>query len=143
MDIVDTLTKLGFPTEVEEGDIVVEVTPDRPDIFMYEGVVRVVREYHGAEPKKYVFRSKRGVVNRGVKQRPYIAAALVEGVDVGERDLVYLMNAQEKLHETIGRKRKKVAIGIHDANDISLPIEYVESEDVQFVPLGYEKRMSA
>ncbi|KPN29852.1 phenylalanine--tRNA ligase beta subunit [Halolamina pelagica] len=47
-------------------------------------------------------------------ERPYVAGAVVRGVDLDEDALDSLIQLQEKLHATMGRKRAKGAIGIHD-----------------------------
>ncbi|MEA3558362.1 MAG: phenylalanine--tRNA ligase subunit beta, partial [Candidatus Thermoplasmatota archaeon] len=69
--------------------------------------------------------------------RPVIGAAYITGVTIDERTLLSIMNLQEKLHITVGRKRKKVAIGIHDADPIKPPFRYqaADPEEVEFVPL--------
>ena len=48
------------------------------------------------------------------------------------------MEVQEKLHLTLGRKRKKVSIGIHDFDHVKPPFTYkaVDPESIQFIPLG-------
>jgi phenylalanyl-tRNA synthetase beta chain len=53
------------------------------------------------------------------------------------------MDVQEKLHLTLGRKRKKVSIGIHDFDNVKPPFTYaaVDPESVQFIPLGMNDYM--
>jgi len=46
--------------------------------------------------------------------RPCVTGAVVRGVDLDEDALDSLIQLQEKLHATMGRKRAKGAIGIHD-----------------------------
>jgi phenylalanyl-tRNA synthetase beta chain len=53
------------------------------------------------------------------------------------------MNIQEVLHETIGRKRRKVAVGVHDFDKIKPPIKYVGvSREEKIIPLGHSEEMS-
>jgi hypothetical protein len=47
-------------------------------------------------------------------ERPYVTGAVVREVDLDEDALDSLIQLQEKLHATMGRKRAKGAIGIHD-----------------------------
>ncbi len=47
-------------------------------------------------------------------ERPYVTGAVVRGVDLDDAALDSLIQLQEKLHATMGRKRAKGAIGIHD-----------------------------
>ncbi|MBN1539848.1 MAG: phenylalanine--tRNA ligase subunit beta, partial [Candidatus Thermoplasmatota archaeon] len=84
-------------------------------------------------------------VDPGVlKVRPVIGAAYLEGVSIDENTLISIMNLQEKLHITVGRKRRKVAIGIHDAGPIRSPFRYwaAKPEEVEFVPLQKEGNWS-
>jgi phenylalanyl-tRNA synthetase beta chain len=55
-----------------------------------------------------------------------------------------LMELQEKLHLTIGRKRVKVAIGVHDLDKVTPPFVYkgAEPDSISFVPLAKEERMT-
>ncbi|VVC71679.1 Phenylalanine--tRNA ligase beta subunit [uncultured archaeon] len=55
-----------------------------------------------------------------------------------------LMQLQEKLHDTLGRKRRKVAIGVHDLDQVVFPIKFaaVPRESVRFVPLDFETELS-
>jgi phenylalanyl-tRNA synthetase beta chain len=52
---------------------------------------------------------------------------------------------QEKLHATIGRNRKKAAIGIYPLEKITLPITYEARKpaDIKFIPLEFEKELNA
>ncbi|MCH8329751.1 MAG: hypothetical protein IIB81_05180 [Nanoarchaeota archaeon] len=55
-----------------------------------------------------------------------------------------IIEIQEKLHLTIGRKRKKLAIGIYPLEKIKLPITFkaLEPDKIKFIPLDSEKEMS-
>ncbi|MDH4123774.1 MAG: phenylalanine--tRNA ligase subunit beta, partial [Thermoplasmata archaeon] len=54
-----------------------------------------------------------------------------------------VMDLQEKLHITVGRNRKKVAIGIHDFDTVKPPFLYtaVKPHDVKFFPLQGSREM--
>ncbi|NHX36960.1 phenylalanine--tRNA ligase subunit beta [Halolamina sp. R1-12] len=110
---------LEFEGETEDGDLQFEFAPDRLDRLSVEGVARSLRYHYGDD---------RGVdvpdtndaewtiqVDESVPdERPYVAGAVVRGVDLDEDALDSLIQLQEKLHATMGRKRAKGAIGIHD-----------------------------
>jgi len=110
---------LEFEGETEDGDLQFEFAPDRLDRLSVEGVARSLRYQYGDD---------RGVdvpsindaewtieVDESVPaERPYVAGAVVRGVDLDEDALDSLIQLQEKLHATMGRKRAKGAIGIHD-----------------------------
>jgi len=55
-----------------------------------------------------------------------------------------LIDIQEKLHMTVGRKRKKLAIGVYPLEKIKLPITYkaMEPDKIKFIPLESDKEMS-
>jgi len=110
---------MEFEGETEDGDLQFEFAPDRLDRLSVEGVARSLRYHYGDD---------RGVdvpdtndaewtiqVDPSVPaERPYVAGAVVRGVDLDEDALDSLIQLQEKLHATMGRKRAKGAIGIHD-----------------------------
>lgn len=125
-------------------EIELEITPDRPDFYGVEGIAKAIRDFIGLPSKHYKISSKPIEVRvEKVKIRPFVACALATNVKL-DNDLVkYLMNLQEVLATTIGRKRKKVAIGLHDYGKIKGQIVYREAlPQEEFVPLGYETKMS-
>lgn len=137
--------EVEFP---EEGLIEVEVNPDRPDMYVGEGVARAVKGLLGVErgwrPPETV---DSGLTLRvdDVPKRPYIAAAVVYNVNVDEEFMEELIQFQEKLHETVGRRRRKVAIGFHDLEKLpSRELSYrLASLETRFKPLDYPMEMTA
>ena len=127
-EAIDTLTMLGFPTEkTEDGSLNVEVTPNRPDALSVEGIARALLCYLKGEPVSY------SIGDSGVEMavdasvtavRPYFGGAVVKGATFNDSALRSIMQLQEKLHETLGRKRRKVAIGIHDMDKVRAPFRY-------------------
>jgi len=147
-EAIDTLTMLGFPTEkMETGELNVEVTPNRPDALSVEGLARALRIYLKGEPATYSIGDS-GVeltVDASVTAvRPYFGGAVVKGVTFNDSTVRSIMQLQEKLHETLGRKRRKVAIGIHDMDRVAPPFRYFACgrEDVRFVPLESTESMT-
>jgi len=121
----------------------IEFFPDRPDLYSVEGVARALRGYLGLETglKEYPITDSdvKLIVDPTVNEvRPYIVSGLVRGVTMTDFFIQSLMDMQEKLHLTLGRKRAKMAIGVHDFRDITPPFTYkaVDPESIQFVPLG-------
>lgn len=147
-DVINGLNELGAPAdEVEGGALDVEVTPDRPDLLSIEGLARALSFYYEKEGlRKYTAEKRENfvVVDKSVKDvRPYIVMAKVVGVKPSEEVFLSLIQLQEKLHDTLGRKRKKVAIGVHDGDKVVFPIVYKAVEDIVFTPLEFDRRMSA
>jgi len=90
------------------------------------------------------------VVDASLEQvRPVILGAVVRGVDNGanheENDafIQALMDHQEKLHFSIGRRRKRASIGVHDLSTLAPPFRVTTvPETYTFVPLAMTERMS-
>ncbi len=147
-ELVENVRMLGADLKDASGEeILVEFFPDRPDLYSVEGVVRAIKQYLGrGEKKKYAVNdgAERIVVEPNVKDvRPYIVAAVVRNVNVDELMIKSMMDFQEKLHITVGRKRKKVAIGLHDYDKVKGPFTYTtKDENFSFVPLGFEHEMT-
>ncbi|MCE4603522.1 MAG: phenylalanine--tRNA ligase subunit beta [Aeropyrum sp.] len=143
-ELEEALFRLKCETEVSDGGeyIEVEVNPDRPDMYIAEGIARAVKGIIGAEkgwePIPLGDSGVRLVADR-VPSRPIIAAAVVYGVDIDEEYLEELIQFQEKLHESVGRRRVKVAIGFHDLSKLpSREVRYTElGLDTVMRPLGY------
>jgi len=147
-EAIGTLTMLGFPTEeLADGGLNVEVTPNRPDALCVEGIARALNSYKSGKPPKYTVGKPKVnvVVDKSVSDvRPVFGCAAVLNVKMTESLLRSLMQLQEKLHETLGRKRRKVAIGIHDMDKVVPPFRYFACgrKDVSFVPLDREAKMT-
>ncbi|MEM2974632.1 MAG: phenylalanine--tRNA ligase subunit beta [Candidatus Micrarchaeia archaeon] len=144
-EIVNTFNLIGTPTEdFNDEEIAVDVTPDRPDMLTVEGAGRAVGLFLGIlEPRKYsADKAKTYISVDKVPMRPYIVAAIAKGLDVDEKMIKSMIQAQEKIHETFGRKRRKVAIGIHDYDKTSPPYSYRSFKHITFVPLDSDKEMT-
>lgn len=133
----EILSSLGFPSE----DNIVEVTPNRPDMLSEVGIRRVLELYSGKRPNRYLAsRLDIPVQIDHVPNRPFIELGIV--TLTSKLNIDDLIDFQEKLHETYGRKRKRVAIGIHDMEYISPPIRYRAVYDEEFQPLNSERKMN-
>lgn len=148
--LLETMPQLGGDVDKRDGDAVaMEYFPDRPDLLSVEGIARAVRAYRGLEPglKKYKVEKGSAVctVDASVKKvRPVIVMAYVRGVNVDEAQLLRIIEIQEKLHYGLGKRRKRVAIGVHDALKVEAPFKYWASapDAFSFVPLQSTQRMT-
>ncbi len=135
---------IGADVDRIDGDeINIEFFPDRPDLYSVEGVARAMRAFLGHKPglQEYAVGHSdvKLIVDRSVSDvRPWIVSGLVRNVVFTDPFVKSIMDVQEKLHLTLGRKRKKVSIGIHDFDNVKPPFTYkaVDPESVQFIPLG-------
>ena len=110
---------LEYEGETEEGDLQLEFAPDRLDRLSVEGIARSLRYHYGDARGVHVPGTNDSEwsihVDESVPdERPYVTGAVIRGVDLDGDALDSIIQLQEKLHATMGRKRAKGAIGIHD-----------------------------
>ena len=149
-ELIDTLPMMSSDIEdFDDEEIKVEFFPNRPDNLSVEGVARSFKGFIGQEigfPDYKVEESGEYVeVDEDVaKIRPYIGFAKIDNVDFTGDKLKYIMDFQENLHWVIGRDRKKVAIGIHNADVVTGPFKYIATpKDANaFVPLEKDFEMT-
>ncbi|PSP57607.1 phenylalanine--tRNA ligase subunit beta [Halobacteriales archaeon QS_1_67_19] len=162
-ELIDDLFGLGleFEGRTEEDDLQLEFAPDRLDRLSVEGIARSLRYQHGDDRGVYVPNTNDPGWTIEVEasvpdERPYVTGAVVRDVDLDEDALDSLIQLQEKLHATMGRKRAKGAIGIHDltmlkgetvteeGGELGKSITYrgIEPEGDRFVPLDSDAEMT-
>ena len=151
----DWLPAMGCPVEGNDNEVVeVEVFPDRPDLLSHESLARAARTF--SEGK--VLNASIPIEPSGLEMtvdstleeiRPIVLAAVVRGVDTGgdetgvEAFIQSLMDHQEKLHLTLGRKRALSSIGVHDLAAVTGPFRVLTvPETYSFIPLMMEEEMS-
>src|SRR6056297_299288 len=143
-----------FGTTLEsfnDEEIELEIFPNRPDLLSYSGFKRSflcflekqkgIKKYKINSPKE----NYKVKVDSSVKEvRPYTACAIVKGLKLNEERIKEIIDLQEKLHNTVGRKRKKLAIGIYPLEKIKLPIIYkaLEPDKIKFQPLESSREMT-
>ncbi len=149
-ELIDTLPMMSSDIEdFDDEEIKVEFFPNRPDNLSVEGVARSFKGFIGQEigfPDYKVEESGEYVtVDKDVAEiRPFIGFAKIDNVDFTGDKLKYVMDFQENLHWVIGRDRKKVAIGIHNADVVEGPFKYIATpKDANaFVPLEKDSEMT-
>ncbi len=143
-EFIEKVPNIGADVERVEGDeIDIEFFPDRPDLYSVEGVARAMRAFLGHKPGLHEYPVGKSdiklIVDPSVQDvRPWIVSGLVRNIVFTDPFVKSIMDVQEKLHMTLGRKRKKVSIGIHDFDAVKPPFTYkaVDPESIQFIPLG-------
>lgn len=151
-EMKNKISMFGTSFEGECGDeIEIEIFPNRPDMLSYEGFKRGFLAFLGKKTglKKYKMKKPekdyKVIIDKSVeKVRPHTACAIVKGISLDDNKIKELVDIQEKLHFTIGRKRKKVAIGIYPLEKIKLPITFkaLEPDKIKFIPLESEREMT-
>ncbi len=147
--ILEKLPMLGCDIErVEEDHVDVEFFPNRPDLYSVEGVARALKGFMDIEFGYVDYRVKEGnwkiYVEKSVLDvRPRIVGCVVRNINVDEELLRSIIQIQEDLHWTIGRNRRKMAIGIHDLEKVNFPLRYTAVDSsFSFVPLDFREEMS-
>jgi len=143
-EIEETLFLIKIEGKINENKIECELNPDRPDMFSVEGIAREMKGFLGIETgiKKYDISDSDVILKKEKADvRPCIACGIIKGVELSDELVKSLMQIQEKLHESIGRNRKKVAIGVHDFGKVKPPLVYKDVDNETFVPLGEAKEM--
>ncbi len=146
------IAMFGTPLEkFDDDEIEIEVFPNRPDLLSYHGFKRSFLAFLGKKTglKKYqVHKPEKGYkikIDSSLKNiRPYTVCAIVKGLKFDDEKIKEMIDIQEKLHQTLGRKRKKLAIGIYPLEQIKLPITFtaMEPDKIKFIPLEAEREMS-
>ncbi len=143
------LAMLGVvPDDITDTEVVLDVTPNRPDFLSIEGLARGMRYFLGLEseirvPVVYPSDYQARIEPETAKIRPYAVCAVVKDLEMDDELVRSLMQVQEKLHLTHSRNRKVASIGIYDLDKIEFPITYkVVDGSFSFVPLGMDREMS-
>ncbi len=122
---------------------------NRPDLWSTEGMARAlspfytkergIRKYEAQASEMYIH------VDRTVDEvRPFITAAIITDINITEELLKQLIQLQEKVSMTFGRKRKTIGLGIYDYDRITSPLTYkaFKPNELKYVPLGFTKEMT-
>ncbi|MGB2826337.1 MAG: phenylalanine--tRNA ligase subunit beta [Thermoplasmata archaeon] len=126
-----------------------EFFPDRPDLYSVEGIARALRSFLGDGGDQREYHADPSDVTIEVDSsvddvRPFIWSAIVEDLTIDDPLIRSMMDLQEKLHLTLGRNRRKVAIGIHDMSSVESPFIYkaVLPDELSFQPLQGAREMT-
>jgi len=150
-ELQDRLPMMGTSWEgVTEDGFHLEVFPNRPDLLSIEGLARAYASWTGARTglRKYPVKKSdyKVVVDKKTQEvRPWFVTAVVKNVEFDDPLIRSIIQMQEKLHVTHGRRRRKVAIGLHSLEPIEFPVTYTtKPPEFKFRPLGerFEKDLT-
>ena len=152
---VEKMPSIGCVVEGNDDlAIEIEIFPDRTDLLSHETISRAARAFLNSAEYSPDFKIIQGELSLSVdpsieKIRPVILGAVVRGVDNGtnpeQRDefIQSLMEHQEKLHMTLGRKRKFASIGVHDLSKLKPPFNVIGvDKNHVFIPLAEKEEMT-
>ncbi|VVB76762.1 Phenylalanine--tRNA ligase beta subunit [uncultured archaeon] len=146
-ELVKNIGNLGLAIKRESAtEMDIEFKANRPDIISTVGLARAIR-YMMRRSRSFGYdvrpAEKDFTINVGsyVKaKRPFVAAMAVRGMRLGEDELKDIINFTDKLSENYGRRREKLAIGLHDLRDVRPPFYYDAFKEDEFVPLNKAKK---
>lgn len=127
---------IGYSIE-DDDELKIEFNPDRPDLYSFFALRENMKIFYDNN-----YRIK-GILNNSdikiipdksvLNERPYLLSFIAEGKSIDNK-FNHIIDYQERLHDVIGKNRKKVAIGIHDLDNIKPPFKYtmVKSKNLKF-----------
>ena len=123
---------------------------NRPDIWSPEGIVRALKGMLGREVGliRYSVSSKPATeisVDKTLEGiRPYIACVVARHPRINDTIIRGLIQLQEKLDQSYGRRRRRSSIGFYDFDLITPPLKYgtTKPDDVRFIPLQGDSALS-
>jgi len=120
-----------------------------PYLWSVEGIARMIKGILGKEKGCPKLKTAKGpykiLVDPSVaKVRPYIAAFVAKGCKVDDYLIKQIVQLQEKLCESYGRRRDKLALGVYKYDKIKFPIHYKATHptSTSFIPLDFKKEMT-
>jgi phenylalanyl-tRNA synthetase beta chain len=148
----ERLNMFGMPIEnISETEFSVDITVNRPDLLSFQGYSRAIlsflgkktglREYNAKKPKK----DYKVIIEKSVKKVwPCAVCAIVKNLEFDDKKIKEIIDIQEKLTTVIGRKRKKLGLGVYPLDKIKLPIIYTakKPEEIKFQPLEFPKEIT-
>jgi len=121
----------------------------RADLWSVEGLTRALQSYTGQQRGLKPYTADKSDIKVTVDAnlfdiRPYIACAVIKNIHLSDDVIKGIMHLQDKLDHTYGRSRRRTSIGIYNLDLIKPPIKYtaVKPETVEFIPLGFTKKMT-
>jgi phenylalanyl-tRNA synthetase beta chain len=131
-------------------ELVVNITPNRPDMLSQQGFTRALAAFLGIRPGLRTYTTTpsklKVTVDESVRDvRPYTACAVARNLKIDDERLREIIDIQERLHVTFCRKRKRAAIGVYPMEAISGNITYLalEPNKIRFRPLESDAEMTA
>lgn len=144
------LFDMGYELDAVLGDeLAIEITAERLDVLSVQGMARAMKAFMtGVPPQKYTVHDSNQTVRitQAVSDvRPHTVCAIVRNLQLDEERIKEIIDVQEKLHATLGRGRRRGAIGIYPLEDIKLPITFDAKlpNEIRFQPLEADGVMSA
>jgi len=151
-ELIERINLMGTPVEsVTTDEIEIQILPNRSDCLSAQGFLRAFRYFAGKNKDRInykIYPPEKGysitIDSSLTNIRPFTACAIVKGIKFTDEKIKEIIDLQEKMHLTLGRSRKKMAIGIYPLDKISLPIKFEARtpKEISFIPLEASKEMN-
>jgi phenylalanyl-tRNA synthetase beta chain len=150
-EIIEKINLFGTPVTLTDETFDIEVYPNRPDLLSAQGFFRAIKAFLGKEIglKKYKInkpeKNYKVIIDKSLGNiRPYTACVIVKNLKFDDIKIKEIIDVQEKLHATLGRNRKRAAIGIYPLEKIALPIRFEarRPQEIKFIPLESSEEMN-
>ncbi len=151
-EIKEKISLFGTHLEsMNDNEVELEILPNRPDLFSLHGFAKSflafigkktgLRKYKVKEPEKDY---KVNIDKSVLEIRPYTACAIIKNISFDDEKIKEVIDIQEKIHTTLGRNRRRIAIGIYPLEKITLPITFKAQvpKDIKFIPLEMDREMN-
>ncbi len=152
--ILDDFGNIGCSVESNNDDeIEIEIFPDRTDLLSPGTLCYATRSFlHKQKSNPELDIVPSGIklnVDSSLKSiRPVIYAAVVKDVIIGDNEdernqfIQTIMDHQEKLHFSLGKRRSKASIGVHDLSKLNPDFKVITvDKDFKFTPLAMKNEM--
>ncbi|MDE1827906.1 MAG: phenylalanine--tRNA ligase subunit beta [Candidatus Micrarchaeota archaeon] len=142
------IEKMGFEVETStKEEVGIALPANRPDVVDIVGFARALKNFmHKSKKLKYVIKGNAPALEISVGGeieglRPFISGMVVKGMKFDEQSLKHLLAFTEKFASNYGRNRKRLAIGLHDLDQIAGNLTYDAVKDEEFLALGISRKM--
>ncbi|MFH1586434.1 MAG: phenylalanine--tRNA ligase subunit beta [Candidatus Diapherotrites archaeon] len=148
-ELEDALMYVKGEVDAWEGDLLKVDMKDtnRPDLWSTEGIARELKGRLGIRKGMPEYKVKKSGISAEVDPalkniRPKAAYAIARGVKVTDEFIRQIVQLQEKICMTFGRKRDEVAIGLFDLDQVHGNVKYYAAKkSEEFIPLDYGVKM--
>jgi phenylalanyl-tRNA synthetase beta chain len=122
---------------------------NRIDLLSVEGIAHTLKGFYSIEKGLRKIETRESglkiMIDPSITDiRPYIAVGIVKNLHIDDPMIMRMMDLQEKIHQTHGRERERIAIGIYEFDKIKFPVRYTTTtpDENRFIPLGFDEELS-
>ncbi len=130
MTLRDFSNIIGFSVDIDD-EVKVELNPDRIDLASFHSMNRAMNLFYQRKnsPIQITWSGNHlmDISKETLSLRPFIIYFVARGPPLRGK-MQDLIEFQERIHNSIGKDRKKVSIGLHDLDSIRPPFRYISSD---------------